>query len=153
MVSKPGEKTKKGYHSGENRKTGGGRTMSAEEKQNKDQDQKPLDKMTVKELREVAADIEEITGASGMKKADLLAAIKKVKGIEDEAPPKKKTVKTKGAAGPKTISEIKARIAELREEREALRQAGDRVKVKIIRRRINRLKKKTRRVPAAGPPQ
>jgi len=65
-----------------------------------DSSDKPLDKMTVKELREVAKEIPEITGAHGMIKADLLGAIKAAQGIteapEDEpkAQSKKKSKKT-----------------------------------------------------------
>ena len=53
-------------------------------------EEKPLDKMTVKELREVGKEIPELTGVTAMKKDELLAAIKKARGIEDEAPPEKK---------------------------------------------------------------
>ena len=49
---------------------------------------KPLDKMTVKELREVALELPQITGVHGMNKPELLAAVKEAKGIED-APAKK----------------------------------------------------------------
>ena len=50
---------------------------------------KDLERMTVKDLRELAKDMPEIVGFSGMKKPELIAAIKKVKGIPDE--PTKKT--------------------------------------------------------------
>ena len=39
---------------------------------------KPLDKMTVKELKEVALELPEITGVHGMNKADLLLTIKQI---------------------------------------------------------------------------
>lgn len=120
--------------------------MSEESKKEKAQEEKPLDKMTVKDLRAVAADIEEITGASGMKKEELLAAIKQAKGIEEEAPPKKKVKKVKKvASGPMTVQQMKGKISELMLEREGLRKEGDREKLRIVRRRINRLKKRTRR--------
>ena len=45
---------------------------------------KPLEKMTVTDLREMAKDITEISGVHGMKKEELIAAIKKSKGIIDE---------------------------------------------------------------------
>ena len=51
----------------------------------KETKEKPLDKMTVKELREIAKDIPEITGVHGMNKSELLDAVKKAKGIV-EAP-------------------------------------------------------------------
>jgi len=125
--------------------------MSEESKKEKAQEEKPLDKMTVKELRAVAADIEEITGASGMKKDELLAAIKQAKGIVDEEPaPKKKKVKKKTPSGPMTVSQMKTKLTELRSQQAELRKEGDRAKIKIMRRRINRLKKMTRRPVAAA---
>ncbi len=124
--------------------------MSEESTKEKAQEEKPLDKMTVKELRTVAADIEEITGASGMKKDELLAAIKQAKGIVEKEPaPKKKKVKKKAPSGPMTVQQMKARITELRTQQMKLREDGDRAELKILRRRINRLKKKTRRPAAA----
>ena len=109
---------------------------------------KPLDKMTVVELRELAKEeIPGITGVTGMKKDQLVEAIKEAKGIKDETPAKKK--KQKKTAGPKKImnvQEMKQEIIRLRAERQTLRQAKDKKKLEIIRRRINRLKKMTRRV-------
>jgi len=46
--------------------------------------EKPLEKMTVKALREIAKEIPEITGAHGMKKEELLVAIKEVRGVNAE---------------------------------------------------------------------
>ena len=54
--------------------------MSAEKIQVKD---KPLEKMTVKDLKEIAKEIPEISGVHGMKKDELIVAIKEVKGIQD----------------------------------------------------------------------
>ena len=119
--------------------------MSDTTQEKKTQQEKSLDKMTVKELREVAAEIPEITGAHGMKKDELLALIKKAKGIEETAPVKKKKA-TATASSPMTAKEMKARIVQLRKEQEEIRQGGDRKQMKIIRRRLNRLKKKTRRI-------
>ncbi len=108
----------------------------------KEMQDKPLDKMTVTELREVAKDIPDITGAHGMKKAELLAAIQEAKGIVVEAPPK-----TKAKSKPKTsltVQEMKALIRGLRSEREKALDDKDKKMAKIFRRRISRLKKKTR---------
>jgi len=109
------------------------------------QAEKPLDKMTVVELREVAKEeIPDITGVTGMKKDQLLEAIKEARGIKDEAPARIK----KKTAGPKkdmSVREMKQEIIRLRAERENLRQEKDKKKLEIIRRRINRLKKMTRR--------
>ena len=118
--------------------------MSDETQEKEAQQEKPLDKMTAKELREVAAEMAEITGAHGMKKDELLAAIKKAKGIE-ETPPVKKKKTVASAAGPLTVKEMKAKIVQLRNEQEEIRRTRDRKQIKIMRRRINRLKKRTRR--------
>jgi hypothetical protein len=46
--------------------------------------EKPLEKMTVKALREIAKEIPEITGVHGMKKEELLVAINEVRGVKAE---------------------------------------------------------------------
>jgi hypothetical protein len=101
---------------------------------------KPLDRMTAKELREVALGLEGIVGVHAMNKSELLAAVKKAKGIVDE---KKRQTSV-------DVRTIKRKIRELRSQKEAVKEAGDKKKMKILRRRINRLKKKTRRVALAG---
>ena len=104
-----------------------------------DSTEKPLEKMTVKELREVAKDISGITGVSGMKKPELYNAILKDRGIE-EKPEKKKKKKPAGSdRSPKQL------IKELKSQREAALQAKDRKMATIYKRRISRLKKKTRK--------
>lgn len=96
--------------------------------------EKPLDKMTVKELREIAKELPEITGVHGMNKGDLLAAIKASRGIAP--PPKKKS--------DASIREIKQQIKVLKAQREAAANDKDKKNAAILRRRISRLKKKTR---------
>ena len=121
--------------------------MAEEVKNDEQQAEKPLDKMTVVELREaLKKEVPDITGVTGMKKDQLLEAIKEVRGIKDKPPAKKK--KKKKTAGPKkemTVSEMKQEIVRLRAEKESIRQDGDKKKIEIIRRRINRLKKMTRK--------
>lgn len=97
---------------------------------------KPLDKMTVKELREVALELPEITGVHGMNKTDLLAAVKKAKGIED-------TFVKKTSA---TVSEVKKQIKSFKEKRASALKEKNAKMASIYRRRISRLKKKSRRV-------
>ena len=97
--------------------------------------EKPLDKMTVKELREIAKEIPEISGVHGMNKAELLSAIKQARGIKEE--PKKKT--------DASVFEIKKKIKALKAEREVALNNNDKKMAKIYRRRITRLKRKTRR--------
>ena len=122
--------------------------MAEDVKKEEKQAEKPLDKMTVVELREVAKEeIPGITGVTGMKKDQLLEAIKEARGIKDETPAKKKAKKK--TAGPRkkmTVKDMKQEIVSLRAERETLRQEKDKKKLEIIRRRINRLKKMTRKV-------
>ena len=126
--------------------------MAEKEKKDEKQTEKPLDKMTVVELREIAKQIPDVTGVSGMKKDQLLAIVKEARGIEEEKPAKKKTAKKKTAkkkSSPSvkemTVKELKAEVVRLRAEKEELRKEGDRKKIDAIRRRINRIKKKTRK--------
>jgi hypothetical protein len=116
----------------------------AEETRKKEQnEEKPLEKLTVKELREIALGIPHSTAVHDMKKADMIAFIKEARGIKDEAPvmKKKKVVKLK-----LTKAELKAKIRELK----GLRlEAQDSKTAKVMRRRISRLKKKSRSIAAA----
>jgi hypothetical protein len=100
--------------------------------------EKPLEKMTVKELREMAKDIPDITGVHGMKKDELIVEIKKAKGIKDE-PIKKADA---------SIAELKQKIKTLKVQRREALEANDKKKATIFRRRISRLKKRTRRAAA-----
>jgi len=109
--------------------------MSAEMIETKE---KPLEKMTVTDLREMAKDITEISGVHGMKKEELIAAIKKSKGIIDE--PVKKT--------DASLGEIKKKIKTVKTQRLAAIESKDKKMAKIYKRRISRLKKKSRRAAA-----
>lgn len=99
----------------------------------KQQKEKPLEKMTATELREVAKEIPDIVGASGMNKPELISAIKKARGIEE--PVRKRS---------RDIRKMKRQIKDLRKEYEAKLAADDELAA-IWRRKIIRLKKKTRR--------
>ena len=109
--------------------------MSAEKIETKE---KPLEKMTVTDLREMAKEIPEISGVHGMKKEELIAAIKKSKGIVDE-PVKKADV---------SLVEIKKKIKAIKAQREAAIAAKDKKMATVYKRRISRLKKKSRRATA-----
>jgi hypothetical protein len=106
--------------------------------------EKPLDKMTAKELREIALEIPGVTGVHAMKKEQLLDVIKEYKGIEDEGPAKK--TKTKRVKPTANVKGLKEKISRLREEQQTARESKNRKKVDLFRRRINRLKKQTRKV-------
>ncbi len=101
----------------------------------KEAKEKPLEKMTAKELREIAITLSEITGAHGMNKPELINAIKLAKGIEIES--RKKTSSE--------VREIKKKIREFKAKRETLLESNDNKMAAIYKRRIIRLKKKTRK--------
>ena len=106
--------------------------------------EKPLEKMTAPELKEVAKAIPGLTGVHAMKKADLIDVIKEYYGIEEEVPAKGK--KKKAEKRTASVKELKTKIIQLREKKEAARATKDRKNIEILRRRINRLKKQTRKV-------
>ena len=132
---------------------------------------KPLEKMTVKALREMAKEIPEITGVHGMKKEELLVAINEVRGVETETveaetskaetveaeTSKAETVKadksTKGKPVKKagsTTGEIKKQIKALKAQRQAALGAKDKKMATVYKRRISRLKKKSRKAAAVS---
>jgi protein-arginine kinase activator protein McsA len=101
----------------------------------KESKEKPLEKMTAKELREVGKQIPEITGVYGMNKAELVSAIKKARGITEDLTKKNDS----------SVREIKKKIKALKAVREATLNENDHKMAEIYRRRIKKLKKKTRR--------
>ena len=98
------------------------------------QDEKPLDKMTTKELKELALEIPDISGVHGMNKEELISAIKEFRGIVEEK--KEKKINTR---------DLKKKIADLKEEKKKIMETGDKKQIDIYRRKISRLKKLTRR--------
>lgn len=104
---------------------------------------KPLDKMTAKELRELCTNnIPQITGASGMDKETLVAAVKEALGFRtDEG-------KKRPSPYKEQIWALKRQVRVLRKEKDQIptsqRQNRDR-----MRRKINLLKKRTRRLASA----
>jgi hypothetical protein len=124
--------------------------IKKEEKEEEKQEETPLDKMIVKELREIALEIPETTGIHAMKKDELLVLIKKHRGIKDKADkapaeePKKKKVKVVLDA-----KALKGQIIQLREQKATARGQGDKKKIAMLRRRIGRLKKQTRKIAKA----
>jgi hypothetical protein len=97
--------------------------------------EKPLVKMTAKELRELALTLEGIVGVHAMNKDELVAAIKAAKGIKEE--------KTRKAAV--DVRAVKAKVKELRAGKEQAKAEGNSKRVDALRRKISNLKKKTRR--------
>ncbi len=120
--------------------------MSEEIKNDKEQEEtkelrleRPLDKMTAPELRDIAKEIPGVTGVHAMKKEELIKIIKEAKGIKDEKV-------TKGKIEKAMIKGLKKKIKMLKVQKEEARKDRDREKIKILRRRINRLKKRTRKL-------
>ena len=109
-------------------------------KEKKEKKEKPLDRMTAKELREMALGLEGIVGVHAMNKSELIDAVKKAKGIVDE----------KRRDSSVDVRAIKRKIKELRVQKEAMKEEGDKDRVRILKRRIGRLKKKTRRAATVG---
>jgi hypothetical protein len=128
-----------------------GKEISMAEGEKQEKEEKDLELMTVKELRAIAAEETDLVGVHAMKKAELLAAIKEAKGIEEEKAPKEKAPKEKAPAEKAkkeelTSKELKAKITELKVKKEEFRKARDRRMVEVLRRRINRAKKRTRKL-------
>lgn len=131
--------------------------------------EKGLEEHTVAELKEIARETGKIEGISAMKKAELIDAIKAAQGgatepakeppsqpagdtppKEEKAPrkPGKKTEK-KPEKGVETISSLKGKIVELKKKKAELREQGDKAGADRLRRRMNRLKKRTRKLAKA----
>jgi hypothetical protein len=125
--------------------------------------EKPLEKMTAKELREIALEIPEIEGVHAMKKEALLEAIRKSRGVEKEEEkeepkkekekeePKKEKEKVKKEKKVEkkaevSVGDLKKKIRECKALKEEAVKKGDARMAKIYKRRINRLKKRTRKV-------
>jgi hypothetical protein len=103
-------------------------------KERKEKKEKPLEKMTATELRKYALDLGQITGVHGMNKEELIAAVKEVKGIKDEGK----------AAKAVNVRDQKVKAQEMRAKKlEAIGGGASRQQVNILRKKANRLKKKT----------
>ncbi len=102
-------------------------------KERKDKKEKPLERWTIKEMRDECLKMEGIQGFHGMNKEELLAFLREAKGIT--APPTKNT----------NVREVKAKVLELRKKRaEAAAAGATKEQLNILRRKVSRMKKKTR---------
>ncbi len=121
--------------------------MTEETKKNQHKEDKPLEKMTVKDLKEIALEIphdHETIAVRDMKKDELVAFISEARGIVVEKPAKKKApVKAKKVA--MTKAQIKQKIKTLKQDKNAAQGAKEKNKAEILRRRINKLKKLSRK--------
>ncbi len=98
---------------------------------------KPLENYTVKELKEIALALGTIQGVSAMKKQELIDVIKKEHGLP---------LKKERGTGVATIIDIKRQLKSLKKELASMHDAGERVPVIRLRKKMSRLKKKTRRM-------
>ena len=137
--------------------------------------EKPLEKMTVKALREMAKEIPEISGVHGMKKEELIVAINEVRGVKEETAKdetaKEETAKEETAEAETAEAEtvkadkssktkpapkkaganrgaIKTQIRALKAQRRDALEARDRKMATVYKRRLSRLKKKSRKAAA-----
>ncbi len=108
--------------------------MAGKKKEQKEKKEKPLERWTVKEMREEALKLGDVHGVHGMNKEELMRALRKAKGIPE---PEKK--------GVASVRELKAKIQTMREAKEGERaQGASRKRLAILRRKISRVKKQTR---------
>ncbi|MCX5832238.1 MAG: transcription termination factor Rho [Deltaproteobacteria bacterium] len=116
------------------------------EETHKEHDGKHLEKLTIKELREIAAEIPHERAILDMKKEELVALIKEAWGIKNETPVKKRKHLAKIKM---TKPELKARISELKVMKLQALESNDNNNVVMLRHQISQLKKKSRRFAAA----
>lgn len=104
-------------------------------KEQKEKKEKPLDRWTIKELREEALKIPDVQGVHGMTKDELLSIMKRARGIVEDP-------KTAGDG----MRDLKAKLVDMRKARdEERRQGATRQKLTILRKRIARMKSRIRR--------
>ena len=112
-------------------------------KERKPHDDQHLDKLTVKELREIDAEFPHERAIHDMNKEELVAFIREAKGIKDEPHIHKHRPKGKIKI---TKPELKAKIRELKIQRGQALENRDENKSAALRHQISRLKKISRRV-------
>jgi len=98
-----------------------------------------LEKLTAIKLREIAKEYDEITGASAMKKDELVVAILKARG-EPIKEVKKDT---------KKVADVKKQIRKLKSEKDTSLAEKDGKKTVQLRKQIKKLKRQTRQLAKA----
>jgi len=112
-----------------------GESMGSKKKELEEKKEKPLERWTIKELRDEALKLEDIQGVHGMNKEEIINLLRKAKGIEMPATHKRT----------ENVRDIKLKVTSLRKIRDEERAAGaPRKRLSILRRKLSRLKKKTR---------
>src|SRR4030043_125861 len=100
--------------------------------------EKPLEKMTAKELREMALGLPGIQGVHAMKKEELLTAIRAAKGIPEPEVKKEKHGHAKKEKVVLTVTELKQKMKALRAKREEFLQQRNSRMAQIFRKRVSR---------------
>lgn len=108
--------------------------MGSKKKEKDDKKEKPLQDWTIKELREEALKIPNVQGVHGMNKQEIIEALRIEKGLP--APEKTKA---------DSVRQYKEKTRGLMGKRDEERAAGaSRSRLNTLRRKISKLKKKTR---------
>ncbi|MDH5715983.1 MAG: Rho termination factor N-terminal domain-containing protein [Candidatus Aminicenantes bacterium] len=120
-----------------------------------------LEKMTVTNLREEARKYEEIEGASGMKKAELVEALwdvlVKLGEAEEEEEKVEVAVSVQEEKAEVAVSvqeqksQLKKEIKELKAERDKAKKDKDRANIKRIRHKIKKARRKLKLLAVAPP--
>ena len=116
--------------------------MDEEAKTIDDREEKPLEKMTVKELKVIAMELPRTRSVHDMKKDELLTFIKEAKGIKKETP----VTKGKDSAKLKSKQDMKAKIKDYKDQKTSALDQKDKKMANLLSRRISRLKKQTRKI-------
>jgi lipopolysaccharide biosynthesis regulator YciM len=121
--------------------------MTAEIKKKDPSEAKSLEKMTIKELRALALemDVPREIAVNDMKKDELVTLIKQFRGLKEESKKKEKKAVVKTV---RTKEQLKAAIRLLKQQRVDAQEKHDKKSAEQLRRRIGRLKKMTRRFAA-----
>jgi len=124
--------------------------MTAEIKKKDPSEAKSLEKMTIKELRALALemDIPREVAINDMKKEELVTLIKQTRGLKEESKKKEKKDKKTAVKTVKTKEQLKAAIRLLKQQRVDAQEKHDKKGANQLRRRIGHLKKMTRRMAA-----
>lgn len=115
----------------------------SEETHKKNHDEQHLEKLTVKELREIAAEFPHEKAIHEMKKEELIAFIKLSKGIREETHVHKH--KPKGKIKLSRL-EIKAKIRTLKTMIGDALDASEKKKALFLRHQMSKFKKRSRRL-------
>jgi hypothetical protein len=118
----------------------------AHKKEHKEHDEKHLEKMTIKELRDIAAEFPHEKAIHDMKKEELIVFIKDAKGIKDEAPIKRKKHVGKIKM---TKQEIKTKIRELKALKLQALESKDSKRSCWLTHKISQMKKRSRHFAVA----